>query len=85
MSWTWEYAFTAEDAVRTVPPAFRTEVEHRAAELVRAAEALHVHGRSHDGHDPQGGDVILPGGMFTYQTVVRSECVFIVQITYLGR
>jgi hypothetical protein len=85
LSWTWEYAFAAEEAARAVPVGFRTEIEHRAAELVRAAEALHVHGRSHEGHDPKGGDVILPGGMFTYQTVVRSERVFIVQITYLGR
>lgn len=52
--------------------------------MVRAAEALHVHGRAHDGPDPKGGDVIVPGGMFTYQLVVRSERVYIVQITYLG-
>ena len=38
LSWTREYAFGAEQAARTAPPAFLAEVEHRAAELVRAAE-----------------------------------------------
>ncbi|MGJ5833477.1 hypothetical protein [Streptomyces torulosus] len=84
MSWKWEYAFGAEEAARTAPREFLTRVEEKADELVRAAEALHVHGRAHDGPDPKGGDVIVPGGMFTYQLVVRSERVYIVQITYLG-
>ncbi|MEU0387499.1 hypothetical protein [Streptomyces chartreusis] len=44
----------------------------------------HIHGQAHDGVDPKGGDIIVPGGMFTYQVVVRSERVYIVQITYLG-
>ncbi|WP_327344658.1 hypothetical protein [Streptomyces europaeiscabiei] len=59
-------------------------MERKADELVRAAEAFHVHGRAHDGIDPKGGDMIVPGGMFTYQVVVRSERVYVVQITYLG-
>ncbi|MEV6736132.1 hypothetical protein AB0N14_03920 [Streptomyces sp. NPDC051104] len=84
MSWTWEYAFGAEEAARTAPPAFLAEVERKAAEMVRAAEALYVHGRSHDGDDPRGGDIAVPGGMFTYQIVVRSERVYVVQLTYLG-
>ncbi|MGY1499774.1 hypothetical protein ACW4TU_24890 [Streptomyces sp. QTS52] len=56
----------------------------KADELVRAAEALHIHGRAHEGLDPKGGDILVPGGMFTYQVVVRSERVYVVQITYLG-
>lgn len=84
MSWKWEYAFGAEESARTAPAGFLSEVERKADELVRAAEAFHVHGRAHDGIDPKGGDVIVPGGMFTYQVVVRSERVYIVQITYLG-
>jgi hypothetical protein len=59
-------------------------VERKAHELVRAAEALHVHGRAAEGIDPRGGDIIVPGGMFRYQVVVRSERVYVVQITYLG-
>ncbi|MFJ6927235.1 hypothetical protein ACIQUP_08080 [Streptomyces nigra] len=59
-------------------------METRAQELVRAAEAVHLHGRSHQGLDSKGADVIVPGGMFRYQIVVRSERVYVVQITYLG-
>jgi hypothetical protein len=84
VSWKWEYAFAAEDAARTAPEGFLAAVARKADELVRAAEALHIHGRAHEGVDPKGGDVIVPGGMFRYQVVVRSERVYIVQITYLG-
>ncbi|MBO7935788.1 MULTISPECIES: hypothetical protein [Streptomyces] len=84
MSWKWEYAFGAEEAARTAPADFLARVESTADELVRAAEAVHVHGRAHRGFDPKGGDVIVPGGMFTYQVVVRSERVYVVQITCLG-
>lgn len=84
MSWKWEYAFGAEEAARTAPAGFLSAVERKVDEIVRAAEALHVHGRAHDGVDPKGGDVIVPGGMFTYQVVVRSERVYVVQITWLG-
>ncbi|MFB7651928.1 MULTISPECIES: hypothetical protein [unclassified Streptomyces] len=84
MSWRWEYVFGAEEAARSAPRSFLAGVESRADELVRAAEALYVHGRGHEGTDPKGGDIIVPGGMFTYQTVVRSERVFVVQIIYLG-
>ncbi|SOE67092.1 hypothetical protein SAMN05446589_2978 [Streptomyces sp. OV198] len=84
MSWKWEYAFGAEAAARTAPADFLAKVEAKADELVRAAEAFHIHGRVHEGGDPKGGDIIVPGGMFTYQVVVRSERVYVVQITYLG-
>jgi hypothetical protein len=84
LSWAWEYAFGAEEAARTAPPAFLRGVERKADELVRAAEALYVHGVSHQGSDPKGGDLIVPGGMFRYQIVVRSERVYILQITHLG-
>ncbi|NED21151.1 hypothetical protein G3I31_24285 [Streptomyces sp. SID9913] len=84
MSWTWEYAFSAEEAARTAAPAFLAEVERKAAELVRAAEAQYLHGRAHNGADPKGGDVAVRGGMFTYQIVVRSERVYVLQLTYLG-
>ncbi|MEU9452127.1 hypothetical protein [Streptomyces sp. NPDC048277] len=84
MSWKWEYAFGAEAAARTAPADFLAAVSQQAEELVRAAEALHVHGRGDEGTDPEGGDIIVSGGMFEYQVVVRSERVYVVQITYLG-
>lgn len=84
MSWKWEFAFGAEEAARTAPVDFLARVEEKADELVRAAEAVHIHGRAHEGIDPKGGDVIVPGGMFAYQVVVRRERVYVVQITCLG-
>lgn len=84
MSWSWEYAFAAEEAARTAPTVFLAEVEHKAEELVRAAEALYVHGRGCEDLDPKGGDITIPSGMFRYQIVVRSERVYVVQLTYLG-
>ncbi|AVH56696.1 MULTISPECIES: hypothetical protein [Streptomyces] len=84
MSWKWEYALGAEEAARAAPADFLAAVSHRADELVRAAEALHVHGRAYEGIDPKGREIIVSGGWFRYQVVVRSERVYIVQITYLG-
>jgi hypothetical protein len=84
VSWKWEYAFGAEEAARSLPPDFLDTVERAADELVRAAEALHVHGRAHEGLDPKGRQIPVSGGMFRYQVVVRSERVYIVQITHLG-
>ncbi|MCP3766441.1 MULTISPECIES: hypothetical protein [unclassified Streptomyces] len=59
-------------------------MKRKAAELVRAAEAQYLHGRAHDGDNPKDGDVTVPGGMSTYQIVVRSERVYVVQLTCLG-
>jgi hypothetical protein len=84
LSWAWEYAFGAEESARKAPREFLAGVEEKADELVRAAEALYVHGRDHEEIDPKGKDVIVRGGMFRYQIVVRSERVYVVQITYLG-
>jgi hypothetical protein len=84
VSWKWEYAFGAEDAARTVPADFLAAVERKADELVRAAEALHIHGHAHEGFDPKGGEIIVRGGWFGYQVVVRGERVYVVHITYLG-
>ncbi|MER7181512.1 hypothetical protein ABT404_18845 [Streptomyces hyaluromycini] len=84
MSWKWEYAFGAEEAARAAPSDFLAAVSRRADELVRAAEALHVHGRVYEGIDPKGGDIIVSGGWFRYQIVVRSERVYVIHITYLG-
>ncbi|MGC0338117.1 hypothetical protein [Streptomyces sp. SLBN-8D4] len=84
MSWKWEYAFGAEETARAIPSDFLAAVERAADELVRAAEALHIHGRAHEGLDPKGGHIIVSGGWFLYQVVVRSERVYVVQVTYLG-
>ena len=59
-------------------------MDHKAAELLRAAEAQYVHGRAHAELDPTGGDITVRGGMFIYRIVVRSERVYTLQITYPG-
>ncbi|WP_210637430.1 hypothetical protein [Streptomyces sp. GESEQ-13] len=87
MSWAWECALGAEEAARTpppAPPAFIAEVDHKAAELVRAAEAQYVHGRAPAELDPTGSDITVRGGMFIYRIVVRSERVNTLQTTYPG-
>ncbi|WP_281399334.1 hypothetical protein [Streptomyces himalayensis] len=44
MSWTWEYAFSVVQAARTAPRSFDAQVDCRAAELVRPAEASYALG-----------------------------------------
>ncbi|MFJ8437434.1 hypothetical protein [Kitasatospora griseola] len=65
------------------PPALVAEVEKKADELVRAAEALYLDGTSYRGANPKSRTADVPGGMFEYLTVVRHEQIYIVQITYL--
>ncbi|MCQ4084599.1 hypothetical protein NGB36_29490 [Streptomyces sp. RB6PN25] len=63
------------------PPALVAEVEKRADELVRAAEALHIEGTAYSGYSPNGGTALVPGGMFEYQVIPRHERVYILQMT----
>ncbi|MEU3352218.1 hypothetical protein [Streptomyces sp. NPDC037389] len=62
-------------------PSWSPKVEERAAELVRAAEALYIEGRSYDGFSPQGGNALVTHGMFVYQVVPRQERVYVLQVT----
>ncbi|MFF4156776.1 hypothetical protein [Streptomyces sp. NPDC001678] len=81
MSWTWEYVPDERHVADGAPPVLVSQVEERAAELVRAAEALHVEGQAYDGFSPQGGNALVTDGMFAYQVVPRQERVYILQIT----
>ncbi|WP_406291366.1 hypothetical protein [Embleya sp. NBC_00896] len=63
------------------PPVLIVQVEEKAAELVRAAEALHIHGEAYEGLSPQGGTALVANGMFVYQVVPRHERVYILQVT----
>ncbi|MBA4864888.1 hypothetical protein H1V43_26765 [Streptomyces sp. PSKA54] len=63
------------------PPAFVVEVEKRADEIVRAAEALHLDGSTYQGAGEGVQTAYVPGGMFLYLTVARHECVYILQVT----
>ncbi|WP_329567135.1 hypothetical protein [Kitasatospora sp. NBC_01266] len=83
MRWSWEYLPSEEHVVGGVPLAFVAEVEKKADELVRAAEALYLDGTAYRGENPKSRTSDVPGGMFEYLTVVRHEQIYIVQVTYL--
>jgi hypothetical protein len=65
----------------TVPPALATEVDTRAAELVRAAAALYLDGTTHQGLAPDSTHAFISGGMFEYLVVPRHERIYILQVT----
>ncbi len=44
MTWSWEYLPSEEHVIGAAASAFVAEVEQKADELVRAAEALHLAG-----------------------------------------
>ncbi|MFE3760440.1 hypothetical protein ACFXPI_01540 [Streptomyces sp. NPDC059104] len=83
MSWKWEYALGAQASTRSAPAPFLREVEKKADELVRMCEVTYLHAGDHQGLDPKGAALPVPGGMITYQIVVRRERVYILQITAL--
>ncbi|MFF3908403.1 hypothetical protein ACFYZJ_21005 [Streptomyces sp. NPDC001848] len=51
MSWTWEYVPDEETVTAGAPLTFLDEVEKKADELVRAAEALYLHGPAYQDVD----------------------------------
>ncbi len=83
MSWRWEYDPSEEYVIGGAPPAFVAEVEKRADELVRAAEALYLDGSSFQGENPRSEHVRVPGGMFVFLLVPRYERGYVLQVTYL--
>ncbi|MGW1542892.1 hypothetical protein ACWCPM_22075 [Streptomyces sp. NPDC002309] len=80
MSWSWEYVPDEETVAAGAPPGFLAEVEKKADELVRAAEALHLHGATWQGTD-EGTRHAFVGGFFVYMITPRSEAVTIWQVT----
>jgi hypothetical protein len=80
--WGWEYNPDAHHVIGESPNlAFIAQVEARADELVRAAAALYLDGTAYQGQSPGVQEEVLLGGMFQYLTVVRQECLYIVQVT----
>ncbi|MFC5661801.1 hypothetical protein ACFP3U_02250 [Kitasatospora misakiensis] len=49
MTWSWEYLPSEQHVTTGAPTDFLAAVEQRAAELVRAAEALYLDGTSYQG------------------------------------
>ncbi|MEU6958566.1 hypothetical protein [Streptomyces chrestomyceticus] len=81
MSWSWEYSPSEDHVAAGAPPALLVHVEEKAAELLQAAEALHVHGTAYEGLSPQGGVAFVEGGTFDYQVLPGHERVHIFQVT----
>ncbi|MFD7710109.1 hypothetical protein ACFV6E_17725 [Streptomyces sp. NPDC059785] len=80
MTWRWEYVPDEDTVAAGAPAAFLAEVERKAAELVRAAEALHLHGSAFQEADEGAKQVFVAGGFFVYMVTPRSELVSIWQI-----
>jgi hypothetical protein len=81
VTWTWEYEPNEEHVAAHAPPVLVSEVERKADELVRAAEAFYLDGTAFTGYSPGAGTALVPGGMFEYHVVPRHERVYIVQLT----
>ncbi|RVU21350.1 hypothetical protein EOT10_25345 [Streptomyces antnestii] len=69
------------DGALLPPAAFVAEVEERAGELVRAADVLHLNGADYQGAGEGVQTAYVPGGMFLYLTVVRHQCIYVLQVT----
>ncbi|MGC3001920.1 hypothetical protein ACPF8X_26985 [Streptomyces sp. G35A] len=81
MTWRWEYVPDEETVASGAPAAFLAEVEKVAGELVRAAEALHIHGPAYEGADEGAKHAFVAGGFFVYMVTPRSQLVTIWQVT----
>ncbi|MEW1831145.1 hypothetical protein [Streptomyces sp. NPDC088196] len=81
MSWAWGYVPDEETVASGAPPAFLAAVEKMADELVRAAEALHLHGPAYQDADEGAKHAFVDGGFFVYMVTPRAELVTIWQIT----
>ncbi|WP_320780058.1 hypothetical protein [Streptomyces sp. CRN 30] len=81
MTWRWEYVPDEATVATGAPDAFLAEVERKADELVRAAEALHLHGAAFQDADEGAKHAFVTGGFFVYMVTPRSELVSIWQLT----
>ncbi|MBJ6645446.1 hypothetical protein ACWDLL_19265 [Streptomyces griseoincarnatus] len=81
MTWRWEYEPDRETVAGGAPADFLAEVEKMAAELVRAAEVMHLHGPSYQGADEGAKHAFVAGGFFVYMITPRSELLTIWQVT----
>ncbi|GAA2279874.1 MULTISPECIES: hypothetical protein [Kitasatospora] len=81
MNWTWEYLPDQGQVVGGCPADFLAAVEHRAAELVRVAEALYLDGTSYQGSGEPMRYLDVAGGLLAYYVVPRLELVVVCQVT----
>ncbi|CAN3979918.1 hypothetical protein [Kitasatospora purpeofusca] len=81
MTWSWEYLPSEQHVTAGAPADFLAAVEHRAAELVRAAEALYLDGTSYQGSGEPMRYLDIAGGPVSYYVVPRLELVVVCQVT----
>jgi hypothetical protein len=84
VSWAWEYLPSEHHVTDGVSPVVVAEVEKKADELVRAAEALYLDGTSYTGADEKMQQQFIPDGFFHYTMIRRQERVYVMRITYIG-
>ncbi|WP_329611627.1 hypothetical protein [Kitasatospora herbaricolor] len=80
MTWSWEYLPSEKHVTAEAPADFLAAVEHRAAELVRAAAALYLDGTSYQGAGEPMRYLDVAAGLLTYYLVPRLELV-VCQVT----
>ncbi|MFD7589131.1 hypothetical protein ACFV84_27285 [Kitasatospora sp. NPDC059811] len=81
MSWSWEYLPSEEHVTGGAPAGFLAAVEQKAAELVRAAEALYLDGTTYEGSGEPMQCLDVAGGLINYYIVPRLELVVVCQLT----
>jgi hypothetical protein len=81
VTWRREYVPDEETVASGAPQAFLVEVEKKADELVRAAEALYLHGPAYQEMDEGARHAFVAGGFFVYMITPRLELLSIWQIT----
>lgn len=81
MTWRWEYVPDHETVAAGAPPDFLAEVEKKAEELLRAADALHLHGPAYQDMDEGARHAFVAGGFFVYMITPRLELLSIWQVT----
>ncbi|MGW3045579.1 hypothetical protein ACWC9T_37435 [Kitasatospora sp. NPDC001159] len=81
MTWSWEYLPSEQHVTAGAPANFLAAVEQRAAELVRAAEALYLDGTSYQGSGEPMRYLDVAGGLLAYYVVPRLELVVVCQVT----
>jgi hypothetical protein len=81
VSWTWEYLPDEEHVTGGAPADFLAAVEQKAAELVRAAEALFLDGATYEGSGEPMQYLDVAGGLLVYYVVPRLTLVVVCQVT----
>lgn len=84
MSWAWEYEPNEKLVVGGENPAPMTltaQVEEKAEELLRAAEARYLDGTTHQGMGEGTKTAVVMDGFFLYLVVPRHERLYILQVT----